>query len=81
MRIEIASYDHPEATALIDALQRVYAARYGEGDATPTDPAEFRPPRGLFLLGYLDGRAVASGGWRAFSSAEPGYRDGDAERM
>jgi GNAT superfamily N-acetyltransferase len=29
------------------------------------DPAEFAPPLGLFLIGYVDGAPVACGGWRA----------------
>jgi GNAT superfamily N-acetyltransferase len=77
MRIETAGYDHPDAELLIDALQQEYVVRYGEEDVTPVDPDEFRPPKGLFLLGYLDGSAVAIGGWR--SRDEPGFQGGDAE--
>lgn len=79
MRIEIASYDHPDARRLIDEVQQEYVVRYGEQDTTPIDVEEFAAPRGLFLLGYRHGRAVASGGWRAHDSDEPGFRDGDAE--
>lgn len=79
MRIEIVDYDHPDSRVLIDSLQQEYVERYGEEDLTPVDPAEFRPPRGLFLLGYLDGRPVVSGGWRSQDSDEPGFQDGDAE--
>lgn len=79
MRIEIVGYDHPDSQRLIEDLQQEYVARYGEVDLTPVDPAEFSPPRGLFLLGYLDDEPVASGGWRAHDSREEGFRDGDAE--
>lgn len=79
MRIEIVEYDHPDSLRLIEELQQEYAHRYGEPDLTPVDPAEFAPPKGLFMLGYLDGGAVASGGWRAHDSDEAGFRDGDAE--
>ncbi|CAM05446.1 acetyltransferase (GNAT) family protein [Saccharopolyspora erythraea NRRL 2338] len=79
MRIEIAGYRHPDAKRLIEDLQQVYLDRYGEEDRTPVDPGDFEPPRGLFLLGYLEGCAVASGGWRVLDSGQPGFRDGDVE--
>ena len=44
-------------------------ARYGEPDGTAVDRAEFAPPRGLFLVLYLDGTPAACGGWRAQGSA------------
>jgi GNAT superfamily N-acetyltransferase len=72
-------YDDPDATALIEVLQQEYVRRYGSPDATPVDVAEFAALRGLFLVGYLDGVAVACGGWRAHESTEPGFADGDAE--
>lgn len=56
--------DDPEVTALIDEVQAEYVVRYGGPDATPIDPADFEPPGGVFLLGRLDGTAVACGGWR-----------------
>lgn len=79
MRIEIVDYDHPDSQRLIEALQREYVVRYGEVDLTPVEPAEFSPPRGLFLLGYLGDEPVASGGWRVHESDEEGFQDGDAE--
>jgi GNAT superfamily N-acetyltransferase len=75
-------YDHPDAAELITAVLSVYEQRYGdgEGDATPVDPAEFAPPTGCFLVGYLDGRPVACGGWRRRAAGEdPALRDGDIE--
>ncbi|GAA2778454.1 GNAT family N-acetyltransferase [Saccharopolyspora taberi] len=79
MRIEIVDYEHPDAKRLIDELQQIYVDRYGDEDITPVDPAQFEPPSGLFLLGYIDGRAVASGGWRKQDSEELGFRPGDVE--
>jgi ribosomal protein S18 acetylase RimI-like enzyme len=76
-----AGYEHPDAVRLIAELQAVYVARYGGGDETPLDPAEFAAPGGYFVLGYVNGSAVACGGWRA-PDADPGdpdLRDGDAE--
>ena len=65
MRIDVTSYDHPDAVALIAEVQQEYVVRYGGQDATPVDPAEFVPPRGLFLVAYVDGVPAACGGWRA----------------
>ncbi|MGH3568939.1 MAG: GNAT family N-acetyltransferase [Pseudonocardia sp.] len=71
---------HPDAVALIAAVQQVYVDRYGGVDATPVDPAEFAAPHGFFVVGYLDGVPVASGGWRARDGGDdPELRDGDAE--
>jgi GNAT superfamily N-acetyltransferase len=65
-------YDDPVAVALIEAVQQVYVARYGGRDATPVEPGEFAPPRGLFLVGRLAGEPVACGGWRI---VEPGLAE------
>ena len=65
VRIEVRTYDHPDAVALIADVQQEYVVRYGEVDMTPVDPAEFAPPRGLFLVAYVDDEAAACGGWRA----------------
>ena len=62
--LRVTGYDHPDAAALIEAVQQVYLVRYGDADRTPVDPADFTPPTGLFLVGYADGRPVACGGWR-----------------
>ena len=65
MRIEVTAFDHPDAVALIAEVQQEYVVRYGSEDATPIDPAEFAPPRGLFLVAYVDDVPAACGGWRA----------------
>jgi GNAT superfamily N-acetyltransferase len=57
-------YDGPDAQRLIDAVQAEYVVRYGGPDETPVDPTEFTPPGGVFMIGYLDGAAVATGGLR-----------------
>lgn len=79
VRIEIVPYDHPDAQGLIEEVQQEYVVRYGEEDVTPVQVEDFQPPRGLFLLGYLDGVAIASGGWRMRDADEPGFDDGDVE--
>lgn len=73
-------FDHPDSTRLIAEVQQVYRERYGGEDDTPVDASEFAAPRGFFLVGYVDGVAVACGGWRARDGGEdPEIRDGDAE--
>lgn len=60
-----APFDSPAAMALIDGVQQEYVVRYGGPDDSPVDPAEFRPPRGLFLIAYsADQAPVGCGGWR-----------------
>lgn len=71
--------DHPDARVMIDELQAFYTERYGDGDATELRPHEFTAAAGYFAIGYVDGAAVACGGWRAREGGEPGLRDGDAE--
>lgn len=72
-------YDDPDAAKLIGRVQQEYVDRYGGQDETPVEIADFAPPRGLFVVGYLDGVAVACGGWRAHSAADEDFLDGDAE--
>ncbi|MFD5378714.1 GNAT family N-acetyltransferase [Streptomyces griseoincarnatus] len=81
MEIRPVPYDHPDAVKLDTAVQAEYDIRYGDGgDATPMDPADFRPPNGIYLIAYdALGVPVASGGWRVQDANEEGNRDGDAE--
>jgi GNAT superfamily N-acetyltransferase len=72
-------YDHPDAQRLIADLQAFYAQRYGDGDDSPVDPAEFAAPLGYFVVAYVGGVAVACGGWRARDGGDPELRPGDAE--
>lgn len=57
-------YDGPAGQALVAAVQQEYVARYGGPDETPVTPAEFAPPDGRFLVGYVDAVPVATGGLR-----------------
>jgi GNAT superfamily N-acetyltransferase len=72
-------YHDPEAAKLIAEVQQEYVRRYGDEDDTPIDPADFEPPFGLFMVGYLGGVAVVCGGWRAHDATEPYFTDGDTE--
>lgn len=69
LRIETRPFDHPDAQALIDKIQQLYVDLYSGHDRDSTDPAEFAPPNGIFLVAYLDGAAVGCGGWRRLSPA------------
>jgi GNAT superfamily N-acetyltransferase len=61
-------YDGPVAQSLIDAVQQEYVVRYGGPDTGPVDPAEFAPPEGRFLVGYVGTRPVAMGGLRRIAA-------------
>ncbi|MFF9060007.1 GNAT family N-acetyltransferase [Streptomyces sp. NPDC101213] len=81
MNIRRVAFDHPDAVKLNDEVQAEYHERYGDGgDATVLAPADFDPPRGVYLIAYdeLD-RPVATGGWRSQDENGEGNRDGDAE--
>ncbi|MFF0145613.1 acetyltransferase (GNAT) family protein [Amycolatopsis sulphurea] len=69
MEIRTVAFDHPDAAKLSAEVQQEYVRRYGNQDETPVAVAEFAPPQGLFLVGYLDGVPVASGGWRTHEGA------------
>lgn len=69
--ISLVGYDHPDAQRLIEEVQAEYVRRYGGPDSAPVDPLEFRPPRGLFAVGYLGAEPVAMGGWRRHDDADP----------
>lgn len=58
------------AQRLVAELMTDLAQRYGDGDATPTDPGEFDPPGGCFLVAYLHGEPVGCAGWRSWAGAE-----------
>ncbi|MEU5240958.1 GNAT family N-acetyltransferase [Streptomyces lydicus] len=69
--IAASAYDNPDARRLTQALHREQIATYGRADdPEATEPAEFDPPRGAFLLAArADGTALACAGWR---TAAPG---------
>lgn len=79
VELRIVSYEHPDAVTLTVQVQREYVRRYGGVDKTPVDPAQFDPPSGVFVVGYVDGVPAVCGGWRAHDADEPEFLDGDAE--
>ncbi|MFI9203457.1 GNAT family N-acetyltransferase [Streptomyces sp. NPDC053048] len=80
MEILPVDYTHPDAAKLDDQVQSEYVERYGDTDLVRMDPAQFAPPRGLYLIAYdIDGTPLATGGWRSMEKNEEEYADGDAE--
>lgn len=79
LELAVVDYADPDVARLVAGVQAEYVRRYGSGDSTAVDPAQFRPPVGLFLLGRWRGEPVAIGGWRSREAGPPGLRDGDAE--
>jgi len=75
--LRVVSYDHPDPVALTELAQSFYVQIYGGPDDTPFTVEEFAPPNGAFLVGYLDGRPAAMGGWRFSEAARVmlGYPD------
>jgi GNAT superfamily N-acetyltransferase len=73
--IRVVAYDDPVAAELVEEVQQEYVVRYGGRDGTPVDPAEFAPPKGLFLVGFLAETGVACGGWRSHGT------DAELKRM
>jgi GNAT superfamily N-acetyltransferase len=61
-------YDDPVAQYLIEQVQQEYVRRYGGRDAAVVDPAEFLPPRGVFLVAEVDGVPAGCAAWRALPS-------------
>ena len=75
-------YDGPSAGSLVAALVVDVEDRYA-GDTEPDDPEaewvlgidDVTPPRGVFLVAYLDGRPVGCGALRPFPEAGPGVAE------
>jgi ribosomal protein S18 acetylase RimI-like enzyme len=75
-------YDHPDAVALTEAAQEFYVRLYGGPDETPFTAAEFTPPHGAFLVGYLADEPVVMGGWRFTAAPIPdAVRPAEIKRM
>jgi len=65
-------YGHPDVVALTEQAQAYYRELYsGSGDESVVAAADFEPPSGHLVVGYVDGDPVAMGGWRRLS-ARPG---------
>jgi GNAT superfamily N-acetyltransferase len=64
LQLRPVPYEHLDVAALEQAAQQFYVQIYGSPDETPFTTADFTPPHGAFLVGYLGEEAVAMGGWR-----------------
>jgi len=64
LELRTERYDGDAAQRLIAEVQAEYVERYGSPDEAAVDADDFAPPHGLFLVGYFDDVAVATGGWR-----------------
>ena len=53
LRLLPVPYEHPDVAALEQAAQQFYVQIYGSPDETPFTTADFTPPHGAFLVGYL----------------------------
>lgn len=62
--IETRPYEDDDVQRMVAEVQAVYVEMYGGPDEAVVEPGEFVPPTGMFFLGLLDGRPVATGGWR-----------------
>lgn len=78
--IETRRYDDPDVARMVAAVQAEYVELYGAPDSAAVGIAELSPPAGLLLVGVLDGRAVASGGWRRLGE-DPAGRTAEIKRM
>jgi GNAT superfamily N-acetyltransferase len=61
-------YDHPVAHYLVEQVQEEYVQRYGGRDAAVVEPAEFLPPRGIFLVAEIGGVPAGCGAWRVLAA-------------
>jgi GNAT superfamily N-acetyltransferase len=81
MHLRPEAFDSPSAQILIAAVQQEYLRRYGGVDDAPTDPAEFAPPAGYFVVAWLGSTPVGCGGWRAHPLPEADRPVAEIKRM
>ena len=63
------AYDHPLAATLVEEIQADLTSRYGGPDETPTDPADFTPPNGVFVVASVGEENIGCGGLRRHDEA------------
>jgi GNAT superfamily N-acetyltransferase len=64
LQVHREAYGGPAGAVLTDRVQLEYVELYGGPDGAPVEGAEFEPPTGGFLVGYLGDVPVAMGGVR-----------------
>lgn len=78
LELAVRPYDHPDAQHLVWALFDDQVERYGYADPAEADPVKYTSPRGLFIVGYLAGRAACAGGYRTY---DPKTRTVEIKKM
>jgi GNAT superfamily N-acetyltransferase len=90
VRLRAVAYDDPVAQYLVERVQEEYVVRYGGRDGAAVEPADFRPPRGAFLVAEVDGVPAACGAWRMHGEGiveikrvyvEPAFRRGGLAQL
>lgn len=77
-------YGHPDVVTLTREVQAHYSKLYGgPGDESLVEVADFEPPTGHFVVGYLDNVPVAMGGWRRLGDRPglPSPNSAEVKRM
>jgi GNAT superfamily N-acetyltransferase len=65
VRLEVDRLDSPVGRELVEGVLGEYVERYGFGDEEDGLSAEqLAPPTGVFLVAWIDDRAVGCGGFR-----------------
>jgi ribosomal protein S18 acetylase RimI-like enzyme len=68
MRFSSETLDSPAAGTLVSRLMDEMAQRYPvEGAGVPSKPLDFHPPRGGFLVVWIEDTPVACGGYRKWA--------------
>jgi GNAT superfamily N-acetyltransferase len=78
-RLTQVRFTDDDTQVLVAQVQEEYVRLYGEPDRTPLEPGFFEPPLGAFFLAYVEGVAVAMGGWRMRPDVHPWGRSAAAE--
>jgi GNAT superfamily N-acetyltransferase len=79
LQIEPARLADRDASALVAEVQAEYTLLYGGPDDSLSADEALEPPAGAFFVGYVDGVAVAMGGWRRRSDVAAFGRHESAE--
>ncbi|CAM5682926.1 hypothetical protein SGLAM104S_04392 [Streptomyces glaucescens] len=82
MNIRRVPFDHPDAVKLNDEVQaEITTRRFGDGgNATVLAPEDFRPPNGVYFIGYDElGRPRGHRRLAPPGQDDEGNEDGDAE--
>ncbi len=65
--LHVVAVESPEARTLERSHIAEMGQRYGGGGPAPLRAEDFEPPDGCFVLAFVDGIAVACGGFRPLS--------------